>query len=104
IFAGDLFDMYRRYADNMGWRLNLLSLNESTKGGYKELTFGLEGKEVYGKMKYESGVHRVQRVQETETQGRVHTSAATDTVLPEAEEEESDINTGDQRSEKCTAS
>ncbi|HLR25698.1 MAG TPA: peptide chain release factor 1 [Fodinibius sp.] len=104
IFAGDLFDMYRRYADNMGWRLNLLSLNESTKGGYKELTFGLEGEEVYGKMKYESGVHRVQRVPETETQGRVHTSAATVAVLPEAEEVDIDINTGDLRIDTFRAS
>ncbi|HLR31126.1 MAG TPA: PCRF domain-containing protein, partial [Fodinibius sp.] len=70
IFVGDLFDMYRRYSDNMGWKLNLLSINNSDKGGYKELAFGLEGDEVYGKMKYESGVHRVQRVPETESQGR----------------------------------
>src|SRR5699024_3254162 len=104
IFAGDLFDMYRRYADNMGWKLNLLSLNESTKGGYKELTFGLEGKEVYGKMKYESGVHRVQRVPETETQGRVHTSAATVAVLPEAEDVDIDINTADLRIDTFRAS
>ena len=104
IFAGDLFDMYRRYSDKMGWKLNLLSLNESDKGGYKELTFGLEGDEVYGKMKYESGVHRVQRVPETETQGRVHTSAATVAVLPEAEEVDIDINMSDIRVDTFRAS
>lgn len=104
IFVGDLFDMYRRYADSMGWKLNLLSLNESGKGGYKELTFGLEGDEVYGKMKYESGVHRVQRVPETETQGRVHTSAATVAVLPEAEEVDVEINSADLRIDTFRAS
>jgi len=104
IFAGDLFDMYRRYADKMGWKLNVLSLNESEKGGYKEITFGLEGKEVYGKMKYESGVHRVQRVPQTETQGRVHTSAATVAVLPEAEEVDIEINTADLRIDTFRAS
>lgn len=104
IFVGDLFDMYRRYSDQMGWKLNLLSLNESNKGGYKELTFGLEGEEVYGKIKYESGVHRVQRVPETETQGRVHTSAATVAVLPEAEEVDIDVNTADLRVDTFRAS
>lgn len=104
IFVGDLFDMYRRYSDKMGWKLNLLSLNDSEKGGYKELTFGLEGDEVYGKMKYESGVHRVQRVPETETQGRVHTSAATVAVLPEAEEVDIDINMSDIRVDTFRAS
>ncbi len=104
IFVGDLFDMYRRYSDNKGWKLNLLSLSESTKGGYKELTFGLEGDDVYAKMKYESGVHRVQRVPETETQGRVHTSAATVAVLPEAEEVDIDVNTADIRVDTFRAS
>jgi peptide chain release factor 1 len=104
IFVGDLFDMYRRYADQLGWKLNLLSLNESNKGGYKELTFGLEGEEVYGKMKYESGVHRVQRVPETETQGRVHTSAATVAVLPEAEEVDVEVKTADLRVDTFRAS
>ncbi len=83
IFAGDLFDMYRRYADNQKWKMNVLSVGESDKGGFKEIVFDLSGTEVYGKMKYESGVHRVQRVPETESQGRVHTSAATVAVLPE---------------------
>ncbi len=87
IFAGDLFDMYRRYADSQGWKLNLLSITESEKGGYKEIVYELSGSEVYGKMKYESGVHRVQRVPETESQGRVHTSAATVAVLPEVNDD-----------------
>lgn len=87
LFAGDLFDMYRRYADGQKWSLNLLSLAESEKGGYKEIVFELSGNEVYGKMKYESGVHRVQRVPETESQGRVHTSAATVAVLPEVNDD-----------------
>lgn len=104
IFAGDLFDMYRRYAEKMGWQMNILTLNESDKGGFKEITFGLEGKEVYGKMKYESGVHRVQRVPDTETQGRVHTSAATVAVLPEAEEVDVDINNADLRIDTFRAS
>jgi len=104
IFAGDLFDMYRRYSDSRGWKLNLLSLNEATQGGYKELTFGLEGKDVYSKMKYESGVHRVQRVPETETQGRVHTSAATVAVLPEAEEVDIEINKSELRIDTFRAS
>lgn len=104
IFVGDLFDMYRRYSDKKGWKLNLLSLSESNHGGYKELTFGLEGDEVYGEMKYESGVHRVQRVPETETQGRVHTSAASVAVLPEAEEVDIEINTADLRVDTFRAS
>ena len=68
IFAGDLFDMYRRYSDDLGWKLQILSLNESEKGGFKEISFSLEGFEVFEKMKYESGVHRVQRVPTTESQ------------------------------------
>lgn len=104
IFVGDLFDMYRRYADKKGWKLNILSLSESSKGGYKELNFELEGDEVYGVMKYESGVHRVQRVPETETQGRVHTSAATVAVLPEVEEVDIDINMSDIRVDTFRAS
>ena len=87
IFAGDLFDMYRRYADNQKWKMNVLSVGESDKGGFKEIVFDLSGTEVYGKMKYESGVHRVQRVPETESQGRVHTSAATVAVLPEVSDD-----------------
>ena len=95
IFAGDLFEMYRRYADEQGWKLELLSLNEAPKGGFKEIVFQLSGNEVFGKMKFERGVHRVQRVPETESQGRIHTSAATVAVLPEAEEVDIHINPAD---------
>lgn len=104
IFAGDLFDMYHRYADKMGWKLGVMNLNESEKGGFREIIFSLEGDEVYGKMKYESGVHRVQRVPETESQGRVHTSAATVAVLPEAKEVDVEINTSDLRIDTFRAS
>lgn len=104
IFAGDLFDMYRRYADKKGWKLSIMSLSDSEKGGYKEMVFNLEGDDVYGKMKYESGVHRVQRVPDTETQGRVHTSAATVAVLPEAKDVDIDINTADLRIDTFRAS
>ncbi|MCG8372021.1 MAG: PCRF domain-containing protein, partial [Balneolales bacterium] len=104
IFAGDLFDMYRRYADSQGWKMSLMSLNESEKGGYKEIAFGLEGADVFGKMKFESGVHRVQRVPATESQGRVHTSAATVAVLPEVEEVDININPSDLRIDTFRAS
>lgn len=104
IFAGDLFEMYRRYADRVGWKLNVMTLSEGDHGGFKEIVFGLEGDEVYSRMKYESGVHRVQRVPETETQGRVHTSAATVAVLPEAEEVDIDINKADLRVDTFRAS
>lgn len=87
LFAGDLFDMYRRYADSQKWSQSILSVADSEKGGFKEIVFELSGNEVYGKMKYESGVHRVQRVPETESQGRVHTSAATVAVLPEVNDD-----------------
>lgn len=95
IFAGDLFNMYRRFADTQRWTLELISLNEAAKGGFKEIVFSLAGQGIFGKMKYESGVHRVQRVPETESQGRVHTSAATVAVLPEAEEVDIQINPAD---------
>lgn len=104
IFAGDLFDMYRRYADKQGWKMSLMNIAESDKGGYKEIVFQLEGEEVFGKMKYESGVHRVQRVPETESQGRVHTSAATVAVLPEVEDVDIDINPSDIRVDTFRAS
>ncbi len=87
IFAGDLFDMYNRYASKQGWKLSVLSIADSEKGGFKEIVFELAGNEVFSKMKYESGVHRVQRVPDTESQGRVHTSAATVAVLPEANDD-----------------
>ncbi|MBN2165489.1 MAG: peptide chain release factor 1 [Marinilabiliaceae bacterium] len=86
IFAGDLFRMYTKYIERMGWKMELTHFSEGTSGGYKEIVFKVNGNGVYGIMKYESGVHRVQRVPQTETQGRVHTSAATVAVLPEAEE------------------
>lgn len=86
IFAGDLFRMYTKFCDVKGWKINLNSQTEGTSGGFKEIIFKVSGAGVYGVMKYESGVHRVQRVPQTETQGRVHTSAASVAVLPEAEE------------------
>jgi peptide chain release factor 1 len=95
IFAGDLFRMYQRYADQMGWKLEVLDYTEGTSGGFKEISAAVQGEDVYGKLKFESGVHRVQRVPATETQGRVHTSAATVAVLPEAEEVDVDINPAD---------
>lgn len=95
IFAGDLFRMYSKYCETKGWSLSVSSYNEGTSGGYKEIIFAVSGDNVYGTMKYESGVHRVQRVPATETQGRVHTSAATVAVLPEAEEFDVEINEGE---------
>ncbi|MEX0780704.1 MAG: peptide chain release factor 1 [Balneolales bacterium] len=95
IFAGDLFEMYRRYADTQNWKLEIMDLQEAPKGGYKEIIFSLSGNEIFGRMKFESGVHRVQRVPETESQGRVHTSAATVAVLAEAEDVDIDINPAD---------
>lgn len=97
IFAGDLYDMYRRYADDMGWSQSILSLSHSEKGGFKEIVFTLQGPDAFGQMKFESGVHRVQRVPETESQGRVHTSAATVAVLPEADEVDVHIDPKDLR-------
>lgn len=97
IFAGDLYDMYVRYCDNMGWKTEVMSLSEGTVGGYKEIIIDISGEDVYGHLKYESGVHRVQRVPKTESQGRVHTSAATVAVMPEAEEVDLDIREEDIR-------
>lgn len=87
IFAGDLFRMYTRYCEGRGWKVIVVDTNDGNTGGYKEVVFEVSGENVYGTLKYESGVHRVQRVPETETQGRVHTSAATVAVLPEADED-----------------
>ena len=103
IFAGDLFRMYSKYAEKKGWNVNLVDFNEGTAGGYKEIIFEINGEDVYGTMKFESGVHRVQRVPQTETQGRVHTSAATVMVLPEAEEFDVDLNMQDVRIERTTS-
>ncbi len=97
IFAGDLYRMYTKYCQDQGWSVSLVDANEGTAGGFKEVIFEVSGEEVYGTMKYESGVHRVQRVPQTETQGRVHTSAATVMVLPEAEEFDVEINMNDVR-------
>ncbi len=95
IFAGDLYRMYTKYCESKGWKAEVTSYTEGTSGGYKEIIFTVVGDNVYGTLKYESGVHRVQRVPETETQGRVHTSAATVAVLPEAEEVDVEINPAD---------
>ena len=95
IFAGNLYRMYVKYAAGKSWKTETLSVNESEKGGYKEIVFQVSGEDVYGALKYESGVHRVQRVPDTETQGRVHTSAATVAVLLESDEVEIEINETD---------
>ncbi|MBI3134161.1 MAG: peptide chain release factor 1 [Bacteroidetes bacterium] len=95
IFAGDLYRMYTRYFETKGWKIEPLSVTEGTVGGYKEVIIKVSGEEVYGTLKYEAGVHRVQRVPETETQGRVHTSAATVAVLPEVEEVDVSLNPAD---------
>ena len=104
IFAGDLYRMYSRYFANKGWKTELMTLHESNTGAYKEVTFTVEGNDIYGTLKFESGVHRVQRVPETESQGRVHTSAATVAVLPEADEVDIQINMGDVKKDVFRAS
>lgn len=97
LFAGDLYRMYTRYADRMGWNVETLSSNPSELGGFKEIIFSVRGKGVYSRLKYESGVHRVQRIPVTESGGRIHTSTATVAVLPEAEEVEVEIDPADLR-------
>lgn len=98
IFSGDLFRMYSRYAERMGWKVEIISENQGEHGGYKEIISRVVGQGVYSKLKFESGAHRVQRVPETESQGRIHTSACTVAVMPEADEmEEVDINKADLR-------
>jgi len=97
LFAADLFRMYTRYAENKGWKVDLIDMNDTGIGGLKEVIFMLQGDGAYGNMKYESGVHRVQRVPKTESSGRIHTSAASVVVLPEAEEVEVEINPNDLR-------
>ncbi len=97
LFAGDLFRMYTKYAEKKGWKTEIVDYNEGPAGGFKEIIFNISGTDVYGTLKYEAGVHRVQRVPQTETQGRVHTSAATVMVLPEAEEFDVEINMKDIR-------
>ena len=95
LFAGDLFRMYARYADLKGWKVEMVSESEGTAGGYKEIVAEVKGRNVFARLKFESGVHRVQRVPDTETSGRIHTSAATVAVLPEAEEVDIAINDAD---------
>ena len=97
LFAADLFKMYTRFAERKGWKYEIMSSNETELGGFKEITFSISGKYVYGSLRYESGVHRVQRVPETEASGRIQTSAATVAVLPEAEETEINIRQEDLR-------
>ncbi len=104
IFAGDLFRMYSKFCENKGWKFQMTSNTEGTAGGFKEVIANITGNGVYGIMKYESGVHRVQRVPQTETQGRVHTSAATVAVLPEAEEFDVEINSNDIRKDTYCSS
>jgi peptide chain release factor 1 len=97
IFAGDLYRMYAKYCESKGWKTNIMDLSEGTSGGYKEIHFEVSGEDVYGTLKFEAGVHRVQRVPQTETQGRVHTSAATVMVIPEAEDFDVQIEQKDVR-------
>ncbi|NOR87788.1 MAG: peptide chain release factor 1 [Bacteroidales bacterium] len=104
IFAGDLYRMYQKYCDSKGWKFETIDVTEGTVGGFKEIIINVSGKDVYGTLKYESGVHRVQRVPQTETQGRVHTSAATVAVLPEAEEFDITLNPADIRKDTYCAS
>jgi peptide chain release factor 1 len=104
LFAGDLFRMYQRYADKRGWKVNILSASESATGGYREIIANITGKGVFARLKFESGVHRVQRVPDTEAQGRIHTSAATVAVLPEAEEVDIKIDEKDLRVDVFRAS
>ena len=95
LFAGSLFRMYSMYAESKGWKTEIINVNETELGGYKEISFMINGEGAYSRLKFESGVHRVQRVPETETQGRIHTSTVTVAVLPEAEDVEIDINPAD---------
>jgi peptide chain release factor 1 len=104
LFAGDLFRMYSKFCERRGWRLEVTNTSEGTSGGYKEIVAKVSGEGVYGILKYESGVHRVQRVPQTETQGRVHTSAATVAVLPEAEEFDVDLKESDIRKDTYCSS
>lgn len=104
LFAGDLFRMYQRFCEKSSWKTELIDYTEGTAGGYKEVIMGVSGEDVYGMLKYESGVHRVQRVPTTETQGRVHTSAASVAVLPEAEDVEVEINMNDIRKDTFCSS
>ncbi len=104
IFAGDLFRMYIKYCDTKGWKVEVTNTSDGTSGGFKEIVMKVSGAKVYGTLKYESGVHRVQRVPKTETQGRIHTSAATVAVLPEADEFDIELNVSDVRKDTFCSS
>ena len=104
LFAGDLYKMYQRFCDARGWQTEIININESEQGGYKEIVLEVRGENTYGILKYESGVHRVQRVPATESQGRIHTSAATVAVLPEAEEVDVQLNMNDVKVDTFRAS
>tara|TARA_R110002050_G_scaffold102774_1_gene211613 strand:- start:52130 stop:53197 length:1068 start_codon:yes stop_codon:yes gene_type:complete len=104
LFAGDLFRMYTKYCEGRGWKVSVMDVSYGTQGGYKEVIIEVEGEDVYGELKFEAGVHRVQRVPQTETQGRVHTSAATVMVLPEADEFDVEIKNSDIRKDLYCAS
>lgn len=104
IFAGDLYRMYERYIDTKGWSKELISISEASSGGFKEIVFGVSGEDVYGSLKFESGVHRVQRVPVTESQGRVHTSAASVAVLPEVEDVDVQLDMKDVKKDTYRAS
>ena len=104
IFAGDLYRMYQKFCDTKGWKISIVNINEGTAGGYKEIVFDVTGNGAYGILKFESGVHRVQRVPKTETQGRVHTSAASVVVLPEADEFDVELNEKDVRKDTFCSS
>ncbi len=104
LFAADLFRMYSHYADEKGWKIEVLSSNETGIGGFKELIFGVSGKDVFGSLRWESGTHRVQRVPETESGGRIHTSAVTVAVLPEAEETDIEIRSEDLKTDVMRSS
>lgn len=103
IFAGDLYRMYTKYCESKGWKVSVVDMSEGTSGGFKEIILEVSGENVYGTLKFESGVHRVQRVPQTETQGRVHTSAATVMVLPEAEEFDIELDMSEIRIERTTS-
>ena len=103
IFAGDLYRLYTKFCEGKGWQVSVVDYNEGTSGGFKEVIFEVNGEDVYGTLKYEAGVHRVQRVPQTETQGRVHTSAATVMVLPEAEEFDFQLDMSEVRIERTTS-
>ena len=104
IFTGDLYRLYSNYANSKGWKTEVVDVAEGTSGGYKEIIFNVKGEDVYGMLKFESGVHRVQRVPQTETQGRVHTSAASVVVMPEAEEFDVEIKDSDIRKDTYCSS